>query len=133
MTAADALPHCLVGLQRVPTLIDIGEIDRLSDLELALIWLLLTDQHAEESRLACAVRTDDPHDSAGRQGEIQVIPQGALVIGLGQLRRVDDDISKAPSQGDPNGAVRATASGLALTFFWSSILRWTFGCLLAPF
>ena len=69
VAAGDFLPHGLLVVQRVARLVDIAELHRLADLDRAGVGLVLTGDHAEQRRLAGAVRADDADDAAGRQLE----------------------------------------------------------------
>src|SRR3712207_7723210 len=44
-------------------LLDVGDLDRLADLDLAVVGLLLADQHLEQRGLAGTVRADDADDA----------------------------------------------------------------------
>src|SRR3712207_7628315 len=46
------------------SLVDVRELDRLADLELARVGLLLARDHPKKGRLARAVRADDANDAA---------------------------------------------------------------------
>src|SRR5690348_9359228 len=50
------LPHRLVGIERVAALVDIAELHGGTDLQRAGIRLFLPREHAEQRRLAGAVR-----------------------------------------------------------------------------
>jgi hypothetical protein len=59
-----------------------GDVDRLADLELAAVGLLLAGDHAKQRRLAGAVGADDADDAALRQGEVQVVEEQAVAEAL---------------------------------------------------
>src|SRR5215210_7413705 len=65
VAAGDLLIERLAGLQRVARLVDIAELHRLADADLAAIRLVLAGDHAEQRRLAGPVRPDHPDDAAG--------------------------------------------------------------------
>src|SRR3546814_2133041 len=67
LAVGDLLEHRLVGAQAVAALVDIAELDGLADPERALVGLLLAGDHAEQRRLAGAVRADPADDAARRQ------------------------------------------------------------------
>ena len=71
-------------------MVDIAEIDAVADADLAAIRLLLAGQHAEQRRLAGAVRPDHPDNAAGRQREAQALDQQPVVIALAQILDLDD-------------------------------------------
>src|SRR5204862_258637 len=65
-----------------------------ADAELAAIWRLLVGDHAEQRRLAGAVRTDDADNAAGRQPEIQILDQEVVAKSFPDMRRLDDEIAE---------------------------------------
>src|SRR6266567_3020608 len=71
LPARDFLPDVLLAVERVAGLIDIAEMDRLADLDRALVRFFLPDDHAEQRRLAGAVRADHADDAAGRKPEAE--------------------------------------------------------------
>jgi hypothetical protein len=75
----------LFRIERIAALVDIGEMHRLADGDRAGIGLLLPGDHAEQRRLAGAVRADDADDAAGRQLERQIVDQQPVAIALGQM------------------------------------------------
>ncbi len=88
MAVGDFLPDRLVvdrGVSRA--LVDIAELHRLADLERAAIGLVLAGDHAEQRRLAGAVRADDADDAARRQAEGEVFDQQAVAIALVEMSR----------------------------------------------
>src|SRR5882757_10414467 len=71
----DFLPDVLLAVERVTRLVDIAKVNRLADRDRALVGLLLRSDHAEQGRLAGAIRPDHPDDAAGRQLEGEVVDQ----------------------------------------------------------
>jgi hypothetical protein len=67
----------------------------LADADFAAVRLLLAGDHAEERRLAGAVRADHADDAAGRQLELKTLDQDAIAIALGELLGVDDVLAEA--------------------------------------
>src|SRR3954451_4522713 len=57
-SVGNLLPDRIAGAERVARLIDIACLDRLADTDTAGIGLFLTRDHAEQSRLAGAIRAD---------------------------------------------------------------------------
>ena len=51
-------------------------------------------QHAEQRRLAGAIRADHPDNAAGRQGEVQALDQQPVVIALAQILDLDDRVAE---------------------------------------
>src|SRR5262245_7179298 len=92
--AADLFPHRFFRVERLTTLIDVRELDGFADDELAVVSLFLADDHAEESRLAGAVRTDDAHDAARRQEKREIVDEQALLEALAHAARFDDGIAE---------------------------------------
>src|SRR5712691_12676909 len=64
----DLLEDALVRIERA-ILIDVGDPHRVADANESRVGFVLSDDHAEECRLARAVGTDDADDAAGRQLE----------------------------------------------------------------
>jgi hypothetical protein len=91
--AGDFLPYILFVIERVAALIDITEIDRLADLDLALVGLLLSGDEAEERGLARAVRPDS--DDLLEESERQVFYRLSIFAGGCTL-----DAAEAVSGGD---------------------------------
>ena len=100
VAAGDLLPHRLVGVEGIAALVDIAEMDAVADADGAAIRLLLAGQHAEQRRLAGAVRADHPDNAAGRQGEVQVLDQQPVVIGLAQILDLDDRVAEPLARRD---------------------------------
>ena len=84
----------LFGIERVAALVDIAELHRLADADRAGVGLFLAGDHAEQRRLAGAVRPDDADDAAGRQLERQILDQQLVAIALVQAVDLDDDIAE---------------------------------------
>ena len=94
LAAGDLLPDVLVGVERVARLVDVGELDRLADLQRARVGLLLPGDHPQQRRLAGAVRADHADDPAAGQVEAEVIDQHAVAVGLAELVCLDDDVAE---------------------------------------
>src|SRR6185312_12541977 len=65
IAAGDFFPHGLFAVERVAALVDITELHRLADLHRAAVGFFLAGNHAEQRRLARAVRADHADDAAG--------------------------------------------------------------------
>ena len=63
----DDLPQRLVRVDAAAALVDVGDLDRLADLELAAVERLEADDRLEQRGLADAVRADDADDAVARQ------------------------------------------------------------------
>ena len=88
----------------VAGLVDIAELHRLADLDGAGVGLFLAGDHAEQRRLAGAVRADHADDAAGRQLEGQVVDQQVVAEAFLQPLEVDDVL--AEPLGDRNDDLR---------------------------
>ncbi len=93
--ARDLLEHGLAAVQGIAALVHIGELDGRANLDGARIRLLLARQHAEQRRLAGAVRPDDADDGAGRDGEAEIVDQQAVAVALADVGELDDFIAQA--------------------------------------
>ena len=94
VAAGDLLPD---GARRVEVgarLVDVGELDRVADAERAGVRLLLAGDHAEERRLAGAVRADHADDPAGRQREGQVLEEQPVAEALGHAVGLDHEVAE---------------------------------------
>src|SRR5436305_14109312 len=80
-------------------LVDVRELDRVADLEVAFVRLLLAGDHPEERRLAGAVRTDDADDAAGRKAEAHVLDEQPVAEALRDAIGVDDDVTEPRAGG----------------------------------
>ena len=94
VTVRDHFPDVLVGVEVVPGLVDIGQLDGVAEADRAAIGLLVADDHPEEGGLAGAVRTDDADDSGRRQLEGEVLDQQLVAEGLLQVLGVDHDVAE---------------------------------------
>ena len=111
VAARDFFPDGLVGVEAVAALVDIAEMHVLGDGDRAGIGLFLAGQHAEQRRLAGAVRADDADDAARRQLEGEVVDQQAIAVGLAEALDVDDVVAQ-PLAGR-NDDLRGATTGCA--------------------
>ena len=77
----------LLGDEVVAALVDIAEMHGVAERDRAGVRLLLAGDHAEQRRLADAVRADDADDAARRQLEGEVVDQQPVAIALRQAAR----------------------------------------------
>src|SRR5262249_3613273 len=77
----------------VPRLIDIAELDGITDPELATVGRVLPRQHAKKCRLAGPVRAYYSDDTTGRQAEIESLDQQPVANGFGDVLRFDHQIA----------------------------------------
>ena len=94
VAAGDLLPDRARRVEARARLVDVGQLDRLADAQLAGVRLLLAGDHAEERRLAGAVRADHADDAAGRQREGQVLDEQPVAVALLDAVRLDDDVAE---------------------------------------
>src|SRR5215217_4621054 len=85
----DLLEYRPGPVELVASLVDIAQLDRVADLDLAAVWLLLADEHPEQGRLARAVGADDADDPRPRQAEGEVLDQEPLTEPLVQVLDLD--------------------------------------------
>src|SRR5258708_14398656 len=69
------LPHSFLAVEAVARLVHIAKLDRLPDLDDAIVGLLLSGDHAAKRGLAGAVRTADADDPTRRQLEGEAVDQ----------------------------------------------------------
>ena len=81
-------------------LVHVGYLDRLTHFERAGIGLLQAHYHAEEGRLTSAVRSDDAHDAARRQHEVEILDELLLAESLADAVCLDDFVAQARAVGD---------------------------------
>ncbi len=103
-------------------------MDRLADLDGALVGLLLAGDHAEQRGLAGAVGTDDAHDAARRQLEGEIVDQEIVAEALGQALEVDHVLAEPLRHRDDDlGGLDAAVGGLLQQFLVALIARLGFG------
>ena len=98
--AGDLLVDGLVGVERLPRLVDVRELHRGADLQRTAVGLLLADEHAEQRGLARAVGADDADDAAGRQREVEVFDEEPIAVALGDLVGLDDEVAETRARRD---------------------------------
>ena len=96
----DLLEHCLVRRQHVARLVHIGELHGLADLHFARGGLFFARDHAEQRRLARAVRADHADDRTRRYLERKLVDEQALTVALGHVDEFDDLIAQPFGHGD---------------------------------
>src|SRR5665647_2717125 len=99
-TVRDDLPQRLLRVDARAGLVDVGDPDRLADLQLAGVQRLEPDDGLEQRRLADAVRTDHADDAVARQDEREVLDQDPLVEPLLEVLRLDHDAAEARTRRD---------------------------------
>src|SRR6188768_2197406 len=113
-SARDLLKHAVVRLERRARLIHVGNLDGVTDFELAAVRLVFTDQHAKKRGFTGAIRADHTHDSAARQPKVQTVDQQAIAEALAQGDRVDHVLTQArPGRNADLGRITRALVGLA--------------------
>src|SRR5699024_10842445 len=79
------LPQRLVRVDADAGLVDVGDLDRLTDLQLAVVERLEAHDRLEQRGLTDAVGADDADDAVGRQGEGQAVDELAVPEALLQV------------------------------------------------
>ncbi|ELP47394.1 30S ribosomal protein S5 [Mycobacterium avium subsp. paratuberculosis S5] len=90
----DDLPHRLFRVDPGAGLVDVAELDRFADLDGAAVGLFQPDDGLEQRGLADPVGADDADDAVARQGEGQVLDQGAPVVALVQVFDLDHHVAQ---------------------------------------
>src|SRR5690606_13293473 len=96
----DDLPQRLVRVDVRAALVDVGDLDRLADLQVAAVQRLESDDRLEERRLADAVRPDDADDAVRREREREPVDELAVAEALLQVLRLDHDRAEARPRRD---------------------------------
>ncbi|MCW2948677.1 MAG: ribosomal protein [Actinoallomurus sp.] len=112
-TVGDDLPDVLLRVDAATALIDVGDLERVADLQDALVRLLGVvrgpggragpggpDDHAEQRGLADAVRADDADDAVRRQVEREVLHQQPVGEALREVLRDDHRVAQARARRD---------------------------------
>ena len=100
ISAGNDLPDGLVRIEDIAALIDVCQLYGFSDLEGARIRLFLPGDHPEKGGLSCSVRSDNPYDSARREGESHSFHKNIVAVCLAHVIGLDDDIAQPGSRGD---------------------------------
>src|SRR5262249_15976003 len=90
LPARNFLPDVLLAVERIAGLVDIAEMDRLADLDRALVRFFLPDDHAEQRRFAGAVRADHADDAAGPNPEGDIVDQDVGASAFFGAREADE-------------------------------------------
>ena len=75
VAAADDFPNGLLGVDVGMLLIDIADLHGVTDFESAGVGLLETHDETEQGGLSSAIGTDDTHDAALRQAEVEIFEE----------------------------------------------------------
>src|SRR4051794_29096582 len=85
----DDLPQRLLGVDSGAALVEVGDVDRLADLQVSAVERLQPDDRLEQGRLADAVRADDADDAVAGKREGEAVDELAVAEALLELLRVD--------------------------------------------
>src|SRR5262249_4925832 len=111
--AGDLLKGGLLPVERIPALVDVGQLHVVADAELSGVGLLLAGDHPEQRGLAGSVRSDDPDDATGRKLEAQVLHQQPVAVCLADPARLHHEAGElGPGRdGDLTGGVALLLAG----------------------
>ncbi|AFJ34468.1 30S ribosomal protein S5 [Mycobacterium sp. H4Y] len=96
----DDLPDVLLRVDARAGLVDVAQLDGLADLDRAAVRLLETDDGLEQRGLSDAVGADDPDDAVARQGERQVLDEGASAEALVKVLDLDHHVAQPRTDRD---------------------------------
>src|SRR5262249_26599500 len=116
----DLLPDGALRVERLAALVDVRQHDRLTQAERPAVGLLLSGDHAEERRLAGAVRADDADETAARQREIEAADEQPIAVALAQPLGLDHEVAQ-PRSGR-NGDLRRALALLARLLLGEELL-----------
>src|SRR5262249_9084646 len=113
-------PRALGG-ERLAALVDVRQHDRFAQPERPRVGLLLPGDHAEERRLAGAVRTDDADETAARQREVEAVDEQPVAVAFPKSLRLDDEVAQTRPGGDRD--LRRPLARLARLVLGEQLLR----------
>ena len=96
----DDLEQSRFGVDAGAVLVDVADVDRLTDLHGAGVWLFEADDRLEQGRLADAVGADDADDAVARQRERQPVDEDAVAEALLEVVDLDDLRAEARARRD---------------------------------
>ncbi len=83
-----------VIVERISRLIDVSQLNRVSDLQFARIRFILPGDHAEKSCFTSTVGTNDADDSARRQSKRKIVHQNFVIKAFANILGFDDDVAQ---------------------------------------
>src|SRR5262249_27828494 len=96
------LPSGLFVVEMIAALVDVTEFDTVAEPDAAGVGLLRTGQHLEQGGFAGTIGTNDANNTAGRQGEGEIVDQQPVAECLGQAFDLDDHTAEAWTGGNLN-------------------------------
>ena len=99
-SAGDHLIDCFLRIDRFMGLIHIGCYHGLPYFESSLIRFFHSLDHTEKGGFSCTVGANHPHDTIGRQHEVEVIEQQLVTEGFGYSPGINHLIPQSGSVGD---------------------------------
>src|SRR5262249_61806178 len=78
VAVGNLFPDRLLAVERVPRLVDIAEMNRFTDLYGSFVGFFLSDDHAEQGRLARTIRPNSANVAPGRHFKVQSTVQKFL-------------------------------------------------------
>src|SRR5438270_13378588 len=100
LPAGDFLPDALGRRELLARLLDVGHAHGFADGNGARVRLLAPSDHANERRLARAVRADDADDRARRHLERELFDEQPLAVALGDVLELDYFVPQPLGDGD---------------------------------
>ena len=96
----DDLPQVLVRVDATAALVDVGDLDGLTDLQVATVEWFETHDRLEQGRLSDTVGANDADDAVAGKREAQPVNEHPVAEALLEVLRVDHLRAKARARGD---------------------------------
>src|SRR5690606_33470609 len=96
----DDLPEVLLRVDVLAVLVDVADLDALTDLQLAAVELLEAHDGLEQGGLADAVGADAAHDAVRPQGDGEPVDEQTVPEALLQVLAVDDLVAQPRARRD---------------------------------
>ena len=91
----DLFPNILFGVQVITALIDVTNIDGITDANVTGIWLILASDHLKQSRLTSTVGANNAHNRTWWDFEAQIIDQQLVTIGFTDAFDLQNQVTQA--------------------------------------
>ena len=98
----DDLPQRLIGIDSRTILVNVAQLDCLTNGELTAVKRLQADDGLKQGGLSNAVGANNTDDAISRQGEGKSIDQYAISEALSKVRSFDHDVTQTRSRRDLN-------------------------------